>query len=125
MKAQKPQLALLTAIVTMILSGCATTANYQAKVASWESHDAQALVKAWGQPDSVEKLSNGNKMYVYARLKHMPVAYSSQRAIASTGTKPAETGAKVYIQCATYFQLSPSNKIVSTEFRGSECKSKE
>jgi hypothetical protein len=122
MKAQK----ILMALVTILLSGCATTANYQAKVASWENHDAQALVKAWGQPDSIEKMSNGNKMYVYARLKHMPVAYGSQRAIASTGSaKQAQAVGEVYIQCATYFQLSPAGKVVSTEFRGEECKSRD
>ncbi|MFL5812968.1 MAG: hypothetical protein ACJ763_05275 [Bdellovibrionia bacterium] len=121
MKAQK----ILMALVATLLSGCATTANYQAKVQSWENHDALALVKAWGQPDSVEKMSNGNKMYVYARLKHMPVAYGSQRAIASVDAKQTPAGGEVYIQCATYFQLSPAGKVVSTEFRGDECKSRD
>jgi hypothetical protein len=121
MKAQK----IMMALVTILLSSCATTANYQAKVQSWESHDAQALVKAWGKPDSVEKMSNGNQMYVYARLKHMPVAYSSQRAIASVDSKQADASGKVYIQCATYFQVTPSNKIVASEFRGDECKARD
>jgi hypothetical protein len=94
-------------------------------VQSWENHDGQALVKAWGQPDSIEKMSNGNKMYVYARLKHMPVAYGSQRAIASVGAKQAQPTGEVYIQCATYFQVSPTGKVVSTEFRGDECKSRD
>lgn len=125
---------LTLAVLTILLSGCATTAKYEAKVASWETKDSQALVKAWGQPDAVEKLSTGNRMFVYARLKHVPVAFGSARVIASrTANKAGRSLAsqasnwdgEVYIRCATYFEVSPTDKVVSTLFRGDECKSKE
>jgi hypothetical protein len=125
---------LTMAVLTILLSGCATTAKYESKVASWETKDSQALVKAWGQPDAIEKLSTGNRMFVYARLKHVPVAFGSDRVIASrpvnkTGRSVASQGSgfdgEVYIRCATYFEVAPNDKVVSTLFRGDECKSKE
>lgn len=128
---------LTLAVLTILLSGCATTAKYEAKVASWEDKDSNALVRAWGQPDAVEKLSTGNRMFVYARLRHVPVAYGSDRVIAKHGANKAGRNVassastesaldgEVYIRCATYFEVSPKDKVVSTLFRGDECKTKE
>jgi hypothetical protein len=122
MKAQ----LIIVALLMLGFTGCATTGKFEAKVHSWEDKDAQSLTRAWGQPDAIEKLSNGNHMFVYARLKHLPVAYGSQRMIASTSTKKdTMNSGEVYIRCATYFELTPSNKIVSTQFRGDECKSRD
>jgi hypothetical protein len=113
-------------VLAILLSGCATQARYEAKVQSWENKDSQSLVKAWGQPDSIEKLSNGNRMYVYTRLRHLPVAFGSTRTIASVdGKRNGNASGEVYIRCATYFEMSPSNKIVGTLFRGEECKSRD
>jgi hypothetical protein len=112
-------------LMMMVLSGCATTAKYEAKVQSWENRDSQALVKAWGQPDSIEKLSSGNRMFVYSRLRHAAVPYGTQRSLASAGNaKTPFNGTEIYQRCATYFEVNSSNKIVSTQFRGDECKSR-
>ncbi len=125
MKAQTIAVAILTLVLSGALSSCATTGKYEAKVRTWENKDGNALVNAWGQPDSIEKLSSGNRMYVYARLRHLPVAYGSQRMIASSDAKQASSRGEVYIRCATYFEMSPENKVVSTQFRGDECKSRD
>lgn len=109
-------------------AGCATTANYDYRVQSWKGKDAPLLVKAWGKPDSTEPLSNGNQMYVYARLHRDPVAYAgSQRTLASAET-PSQSKEKpktVYIKCATYFEVNPQGKVVSTLFRGNDCKARD
>ena len=84
---------LCVSIVLSILSleGCATTAGYQAKVRSWEGQDAGSLVQAWGQPDDKQPVHGGNTMYVYARLKRMPVAYSDyQHNYYANARNPAE-----------------------------------
>lgn len=107
----------------LLTASCATTSKYDAKVSTWKGKDQATLMRAWGQPDSTEKLSGGNKILVYSRLKHTPVAYlGAQRAIASI-----ESGDQTpaYIKCATYFEVDPSGTIVSTLFRGDECKSKD
>lgn len=118
--------ALTLAVLTLCVLGtaCATTANYEARVHSWQGQKADLLVRAWGEPDATEKLSSGNKMYVYSRLKHPPMAYvETGRAIASV--EQAAPAQPIYQKCATYFEVSPENRIVSTTYRGEQCKWKD
>lgn len=112
-------------LILLASSGCATTAKYEAKIRTWEDKDASALTRAWGQPDATEKQSNGNKIFLYARLKHEAVPYGTERTIASAGSTKNTVPAETYIRCATYFEVNPQGKIVSTLFRGEECKSKD
>jgi hypothetical protein len=109
----------LATIALVFLAGCATTAKYEARVDTWQGKDAHVLTSSWGQPDAIEKLSNGNKIYLYSRLKHLPYAYGeSHRVIASTQDA-------MYIKCATYFVVTQQGKVVATMFRGDECRSKD
>ena len=106
----------------LFLEGCATTAGYRAKVRSWEGQDAGSLVQAWGQPDDKEPVHGGNTMYVYARLKRMPVAYSDyQHNYYANARNPADYS-DIYIKCSTFFEVNPGNKVIATEFRGEDCK---
>jgi hypothetical protein len=120
-------LALAVVTFSMVFAaGCATTANYEARVHSWEGKDVKVLLANWGQPDDSEKLSNGNKMLVYARLKHYPVAYNGTKPEdVATATSPRKPASEIYVKCATYFEVSPVNLIIATQFRGDECKWKD
>jgi hypothetical protein len=103
--------------------GCATTSNYEAKVNSWKGVDADMLVSSWGQPDDIQKLSNSDRMFIYSRLRHPPLAFAGpHRDIASVGPAPLTN---TYIKCATYFEVDAQNKIKSTLIRGDECKWKD
>ncbi len=116
--------ALLLALAFVL--GCATSEKYDAKVQTWKGKDADTLVKAWGQPDVIEKMDSGNRMYVYARLKHAPLAYdAAQRTLASVETSPSRSPASLYIKCSTLFEVNPRNTIVTVIFRGDECVSKD
>jgi hypothetical protein len=113
----------------LALSGCATTNGFNDKVATWKGESADTLVQAWGQPDSIEQLHTGNKMYVYARLRHDPVTYPDyeKRTSASfIGPKapraPASVDTGIYIRCATYFEVTRQNIVESVMFRGDDCK---
>lgn len=105
--------------ILFFTTGCATTGNYDERIRSWEGKNADVLVKTWGKPDATEKQSTGNKIYLYTRLKHPAFAYqdAGRRNLASEDQK-------TYIKCATYFEVSPQNTVVSTFFRGDECSSK-
>ncbi len=110
----------------LLILGCATTANYEKTVRSWEGQDVKSLVRFWGEPDAIEKLSNGKRMYVYARLKHRPVAYEgAKRLLASSSESDSLYSGPIYVKCATYFEVNKKNKITSTLYRGSECKWKD
>jgi len=102
----------------LLITSCSTTGHYEAKLHSWEGKDKESLIEAWGQPDAVESLHTGNKMLVYARLKRNPMNYQQAKQKHST------TDRAVYIRCATYFEVNPREEIVSTDFRGEECTSR-
>jgi hypothetical protein len=107
----------IPAIFILIAIGCATTGNYEARVRSWEGKSPDELIQSWGEPNSVEKLSSGDRMLVYARLTHEPFSSDgSNRQVSSASPQ------EMYIKCATYFKVSPENKIISTLFQGDECK---
>jgi hypothetical protein len=127
------QTLLVAFLICASFSSCATSSSYDAKVETWKGASVDSLVQAWGQPDSVESLHTGNKMYVYARLKREPVTYSQfqtraasngvaakPRAPASSNNAGGDTG--IYIHCATYFEVDRQNTIDSVMFRGDECK---
>jgi hypothetical protein len=121
----KTLLSIAGAALLFSAFGCATTSNYDSKVHSWKGKDASMLVRNWGEPDAKEKLSSGNQMYVYARLHHPAVASTGpSRTVASVGEKPAPLP-PAYIKCATYFEVDPHSTIVSVQYRGDECKSKD
>ncbi|MDR3606142.1 MAG: hypothetical protein P4M08_02045 [Oligoflexia bacterium] len=112
------KMAVLLALVAA--TGCATGGNYQRRVTSWQGQRSEQLIQAWGAPDSTERMSSGDQILVYARLKHEP--YSSgetPRALASVqGNKPE------YIKCATYFDIR-DGRIFSVMFQGDECRWKD
>lgn len=122
----RASLCLSAVAVFLFITGCATTARYQAKVRSWEGQDAGSLVQAWGQPDDKQPVHGGNTMFVYARLHQLPVSYSDyeHHYYAANPRTPAEVSS-IYIKCATYFEINPGNKVVATDFRGDECKSRD
>ena len=105
-----------------LMSACATTEKYEARIRSWEGKDASLLVQAWGEPDDKQKVHGDHTMFVYARLKRPPVAYSGPSRNVASVRSPAEYS-DVYIKCSTYFEVDTKNIIVATEFRGDECKS--
>ena len=113
-------------LLALDLSSCSTSAKYSRKVHTWEGKDEQALLNAWGQPDAVETLHTGNRMFVYARLKRYPVAYNqSNTTVASvSGRNPSEvSSSNLYIKCSTFFEVNPEHKIETVLFRGDECTS--
>jgi hypothetical protein len=117
------------ALLSFAFSGCATTSEFDAKVETWKGENADMLVQAWGQPDAIEPLHTGNKMYVYARLRHDPMTFSDFQKKTSMNfvgpvqpRKPASADTGIYIRCATYFEVTRQNIVDSVMFRGDDCK---
>ena len=59
--------ALIAVLVIALLSGCATSAKYNAILDTWKWHDVDELVNLWGYPQNSFKAPNGNTVYVYVR----------------------------------------------------------
>jgi hypothetical protein len=107
-----------------LLAACASTNKFEAKVRSWEGRDVAALLEAWGQPDDKQTVHGDHTMYVYSRLKRIPVANSDPSGSVASVRKPAEYS-DLYIKCSTYFEADAHSKIIATEFRGPECTSRD
>ena len=56
---------LLTALLILGLSGCATREKYMSRVNTWIGAPEAALISAWGPPHSVYEAPGGNKIYTW------------------------------------------------------------
>jgi len=57
-------------VLILILSACATTAKYEAKLAKQVGLSEQQLITAWGQPNQIKELSNGDKILTYTDISN-------------------------------------------------------
>lgn len=120
------------AIITIatIVSGCATTANYEKKLNSWVGSGELDLIRRWGPPIQTYEAS-GRKFIVY----------NSSRNILLPGTAPTYTttfvGNTAYtkrvdgipdqnigLSCRTTFEIY-AEKVVSWRHEGNDCKARE
>ena len=89
--------------ISLILSGCATTAGYQKIVDSWMGAEESKLIEAWGVPDNVYQLNETDKVFTYEE--------SSQAII---------SGNVVTYSCKTSFTVR-NGVIVDWKFKGNKC----
>ena len=54
-------------IAALLLSGCASTANYEAALQQWVGRPLDDLVLAWGPPQSSYTLRDGRQVVEYQR----------------------------------------------------------
>ena len=92
---------LLTTTVALVLCGCAGIPNEEAfktKVSSWEGHDINEVIGAWGPPKSTFKAPDGNTVYTY------------------------EEGQLVASSCTVNFTVNREQKIVGWRYSGTACR---
>ncbi len=113
----------------LLLTGCATTANYQQKLNQWHGAPAQQLINAWGYPDSSVKLPNGDWVYMYLHQQTYSAPVSSVPAFRPRGAPDYSMGSYNYpipaqtvsLYCRTWFEMDHQNVIVNTNFEGNNC----
>lgn len=116
-------------LLVIFLLGCATTAGYERKLASFNGATELELIRAWGPPQQTYE-TNGFKF----------LTYSSSRIISVPGVAPNYTttvmGNTAYTQrvggyggmtasrsCQTTFELK-EGIVVSWKWQGNDCKSR-
>lgn len=52
-------------IVALLLTSCAQPNHFEPAVLSWQDHDVQSLMGAWGYPLNIKTLKNGSQVYTY------------------------------------------------------------
>lgn len=58
-------------IVLIVISGCATTENYENILATWIGNSESQLVSKWGPPKTVYQESSNSKIFTYSRDRNV------------------------------------------------------
>ncbi|QQR89551.1 MAG: hypothetical protein IPJ88_15345 [Myxococcales bacterium] len=121
----------LAIAIGLILTCCATTANYEKTLNSWKGSHVDSLVSAWGYPYAINQAPNGNKLLVYHRSNtvEMPQYGPNETATYKYNSynntvqeerysHPKQT---VTYYCTTYFEVDLNNSIVRWSYSGNNC----
>ena len=110
------QLSIIT-LVSLMISSCATTANYSEIVKSWEGSDINGLITSWGPPSDVYTMPNENKMYTWLYTNNSLVTTNYNQWLNRLETR------QVQYWCKTTFTANQNDIIVNWRWEGNACKS--
>lgn len=103
-------------LLSILLTACATTGNYQKTLQSWVGQDADRLVQTWGVPTNSYTANDGTKTLEYS-FQNGSVSQASIYGNVATGyTRPS--------YCQTTFMVDKTNTVTNWRWRGNACKSK-
>lgn len=122
----------LLVIGVFLLSGCATTANYQRIVSNWQGRKMSDLISAWGYPDASIKLPGGDTVYMYVHQQNYitPSTPMMTPTIINVNGTPMSAvsyngmflgGQTMSLSCRTWFEVDPRGNIVNVSFQGNNC----
>ncbi len=115
--------------IFIMISGCATEADYRKVVDSWVGKRSQELVNRWGYPKSEVVAPDKNKVYVYhkSRLLNYTQYYYTNYGSMGYGEygNSSETGSTtqtIRLDCTTWFEIDrKTQKIKGVAFKGNLC----
>jgi hypothetical protein len=138
------------AVISVLLSGCATTANYEKMLSSWVGSHVDNLVSKWGPPRSSYPLSDGGAVLEYSNQRNVQIGgytttvpqttYNSGTANAygtggsasgtysGTSTTYVQQTAPVQniaMQCTTRFTINAQKIITKWAWQGNDCRARE
>lgn len=117
----------VTMLAAASIAGCATTANYEAMLKSWDGAPELDLIRKWGPPIQSYEAS-GRKFIVYSSNRNLflpgtaptytttfvgNVAYTNR-----AGGTPAQN---IGLVCRTTFEIF-NERVVSSRWEGNDCK---
>ena len=125
-------------VMVMLVSGCATTAKYEAKLNTWIGVSEDSLIASWGVPDKTYEMGDGKKAIEYVRKNTIQSggytyttpqttyhsgkigdqSYSGTSTTYVTETEPVR---KYRFSCKTSFIITNSGKIESWHHEGNDC----
>jgi hypothetical protein len=121
---------ILSAAFLTVLSGCATTANYEKILNSWVGANEIDLVRNWGTPQRVYE-TGGTKFLTFASSRniYMPgtaptytTTYIGNTAYTTrTGGSPSQN---IGMICITTFEIK-NDRVVTWRWEGNDCKARE
>jgi hypothetical protein len=124
--------------MAMLMSGCATTAKYEAKLNTWIGTSEDSLIASLGVPNKEYHMSDGKKAIEYVRKNTVQTGgytytvpqttyqsgtignktYSGTSTQYVTETAPVQ---KYKLFCKTSFIINSSGKVESWHHEGNNC----
>jgi hypothetical protein len=110
-------------VTVMLLSGCATTEKYEAKLNRWIGHSINELMASWGYPDGSFDAPNGNKIYVYSNQSSFttPTMTTIRPNLYGPPTAYTTGGFTRNFWCKTYFEVDNDKRIIKWSWEGNNC----
>lgn len=125
----------------MLVSGCATTKKYEAKLDTWIGASEDSLIASWGVPNKAYNMLDGKRAVEYVR-KNTVQTGGYVYTIPQTTYHSGKIGGKLYsgtstayvteiepvkkykYSCKTSFIINKSGKVESWHHEGNNCISK-
>ena len=130
-----------------LVSGCATTAGYEAVLQTWVGDSTDHLVSVWGIPQQQWKSPSGVEVYQYSRSGNIVIPGMTTNRPVTTYTNGTVSGydnsggyanasyngtSTTYVQetapptvistsCVTRFTIDPQGSITSWAWQGNSC----
>lgn len=125
-------------VMLMLVSGCATTAKYEAKLNTWVGASEDSLIASWGIPDKTYDMRDGKKAIGYVHKSTVQTGgstYTIPQTSYHTGTVGNQTYSdtsttyvterepiqRYRLSCKTSFIIDNSGKIESWHHEGNNC----
>jgi hypothetical protein len=112
----------------LLVSGCATQANYERRLGAWTGQNVNELFSRWGYPASSFKAPNGeDTIYVYTSgttvTTPSQTSYSGQVTPWGTYSGSGVTwgGQQINLWCKTYFVVDKNGMITTSSYEGNAC----
>ena len=126
---RKSLVIMVLMLAPVLLSGCATTAKYEAVLNQWVDKDINQLIEAWGYPHNSLKLPNGNTVYIFGSTDSYISPMQTYTTFHSVGKRiyadTMVTGGHSYTYwCRTFFEVDDKNVIVKWRTEGNSCVSR-
>ena len=129
---------ILLLLLSLTLSGCATTAKYEAKLNTWIGVSENSIITSWGVPNKEYHLSDGRKAIEFVRKNIVQTggytymapqttyqsgtiggqAYSGTSTTYVTEIEPVQ---RYKLTCKTSFIINKDGKAESWHHEGNDC----
>ena len=116
----------LMGLAFLVLSGCATTQNYEKMLSSWVGQPVSAVVAQWGPPDS-EFVNEGTRYLTWYKSGQIYMPPSSPTYTTSfvgntayTTTVGGMPGYNLWFSCKTTFIVQDGH-VTKWRWEGNDC----
>ena len=107
----------LSTLLALSAFACATTGNYNKKVASWMGNDVNALMVSWGPPSNEYVMPDMRKMYTWLWVGGTQVFANYNQYLNMV------TAGSVTYWCKTTFTVDSAGRVVNYRWEGNACRS--